>query len=625
MCDAVNRPDTNTMPDEADFSRSLPAPPGAPAALSQALLETELERLAASAAFRQSPRHVRFLRHLVHATLAGDMARLREMALGVEVFYRPESRFDPRQDSIVRVEARRLRQKLARYYTDEGRQARLEFSLPVGQYAVMFRHRSPERAGDRHRVAVGVMGLTAVDDPPGLCALAATLTAELVGALTRLNGLRVVPLDPQAQAPSGPQIRRAGRRVNVTSVVHGVLRAGADGQALHIALQLTRVEDLHLLWARQVQADPADPIGALEPLARGVVAELHREAAEHQLQRITRSGSHPLLPGMGQGGPSRATLDRLSLARLAMRLNSPEGYHKAAALCEQAVADEPHYAPAFALLGDALMGGVGLTALPSLPTLESVRRAAVRCIELDPTLADPHDLLGQVHFTMDHDVPSALAELLHALRLAPASARVHARHGWVLMMNRRFAEARSSYAEARDLDPLSALYRVHDALITLYEKDWERAALELDAVLDVVPDHLVALALRAALCLYAGAVDEGLRRYEHLVQRFPKLSIGRCGLAQAHALAGDEASARRELDRLQAIYDAGAMSPYQLAMVQARLQAPEAAAHWLVESARLRDFNFVCVGVDPAFDSLRGREDFRLVLQANGMGHLVGP
>lgn len=610
------------MPDEAAPTHSLPAPP---AALSPALLQTELEQLAVSTAFRQSPRHVRFLRHLVQATLADDTARLREMALGVEVFYRPEARFDPRQDSIVRVEARRLRQKLARYYADEGRQARLEFTLPVGQYAVVIRHRAPERTGDRHRVAVGVMGLVAAGDAPGQLALAATLSAELVGALARLNGLRVVPLDTGPEAPSGPQIRRAGRRVNVSSIVHGVLRDGADGGTLHIALQLTRVEDLHLLWARQAQADTADPIGALEPLARGVVAELHREAAEHQLQRITRSGSHPLLPGMGQCGPSRTTLDRLSLARLAMRLNSPEGYQKAATLCEQAVADEPHYAPAFALLADALMGGVGLTALPSLPTLESVRRAALRCVELDPNLADPHDLLGQVHFTADHDVPAAQAELLQALRLAPASARVHARLGWVLMMNRRFAEARSSYAEARDLDPLSVLYRVHDALITLYERDWERAAQALDAVLDVVPDHLVALALRAALCLYAGEVDEGLRRYLHLIERFPKLSIGRCGLAQAHALAGDEPAARRELDRLQAIYDAGAMSPYQLAMVQARLQAPEAATHWLAESARLRDFNFVCVGVDPAFDTLRGRADFQQVLRSNGMGHLVEP
>ena len=83
--------------------------------LSRAQVDAELARLAASAAFARSPRHVRFLTHLAHATLSGDTGRLREMAVGVDVFYRSQSRFDPRRDSIVRAEARRLRQKLARF------------------------------------------------------------------------------------------------------------------------------------------------------------------------------------------------------------------------------------------------------------------------------------------------------------------------------------------------------------------------------------------------------------------------------------------------------------------------------------------------------------------------------
>ena len=82
-----------------------PAPEPTP---SWALIDAELARLAASALFRRSPRHLRFLRHLVQCSLNGEAARLREVVLGVEVFLRPAARFDPRQDSIVRVEAESL-------------------------------------------------------------------------------------------------------------------------------------------------------------------------------------------------------------------------------------------------------------------------------------------------------------------------------------------------------------------------------------------------------------------------------------------------------------------------------------------------------------------------------------
>ncbi|MEN9627467.1 MAG: Serine/threonine-protein kinase StkP [Pseudomonadota bacterium] len=193
------------------------------------------------------------------------------------------------------------------------------------------------------------------------------------------------------------------------------------------------------------------------------------------------------------------------------------------------------------------------------------------------------------------------------------------------MMNRRFAEARACYAEARELDPLSLLYRAHEALVALYERDYSHAAAGLDAVLGVAPQHLIAGALRAALHLYAGEPDEGLGAYQLLHQRHPGLSIGRCGMAQAHALRGDEPAARHDLQLLLAQHEAGFVSPYQIAMVQARLGDEAAALHWLTEAARQVDFNFVCVGVDPAFDRLRRHPGLQQLMQANGLGHLVTP
>jgi hypothetical protein len=56
----------------------------------------------------------RFLRFTVAQTLKGHASELKETVLGMEVFDRPSS-FDPRTDTIVLVEARRLRSKLKEY------------------------------------------------------------------------------------------------------------------------------------------------------------------------------------------------------------------------------------------------------------------------------------------------------------------------------------------------------------------------------------------------------------------------------------------------------------------------------------------------------------------------------
>jgi tetratricopeptide (TPR) repeat protein len=191
------------------------------------------------------------------------------------------------------------------------------------------------------------------------------------------------------------------------------------------------------------------------------------------------------------------------------------------------------------------------------------------------------------------------------------------------MMNARFAESRDCYAEARDLDPLSLLYRLHDALIDFYERDWERAEAGFQAVLGVAPQHVVALALLGGLLLCRGDVGAGLAIYRTLQQQAPALSIGDCGVAQALALGGDDAGARAVLARLEAAYEAAQVSPYQVAMVQSRLGDAASTLHWLEVAASRADFNFVCTAVDPTFDSLRGSEGFNALMRRHGFAHLA--
>ena len=107
-----------------------------------------LERVLASDVFANAGRLSRLLRYIVERTLAGEGDQLKEYVLGVEVFDRNDS-YDPRLDSIVRVEARRLRSKLAEYYRTQGATDLLTIAIPRGSYIPVFSlgHRSEATSG----------------------------------------------------------------------------------------------------------------------------------------------------------------------------------------------------------------------------------------------------------------------------------------------------------------------------------------------------------------------------------------------------------------------------------------------------------------------------------------------
>ncbi len=94
-----------------------------------------LDRVLESRCFEHAGRASEFLRFVVAETLAGSGNRLKGYTIAVEVFGRPPS-FDAQSDPLVRVEALRLRQRLAEYYSGEGAADPLRLSLPRGSYAV---------------------------------------------------------------------------------------------------------------------------------------------------------------------------------------------------------------------------------------------------------------------------------------------------------------------------------------------------------------------------------------------------------------------------------------------------------------------------------------------------------
>lgn len=101
-------------------------------------VRASLDLVLASERFSNSPRLSAFLRYVVNHTLAGKTESLKEYSIAMDVFGRPAS-FDPRLDTIVRVQAGRLRKRLDEYYASANGTTQIRIDVPRGGYAAVFR------------------------------------------------------------------------------------------------------------------------------------------------------------------------------------------------------------------------------------------------------------------------------------------------------------------------------------------------------------------------------------------------------------------------------------------------------------------------------------------------------
>jgi hypothetical protein len=99
--------------------------------------QLQIERILHSETLRSSEALRRLLRYLADKTLVGEADQLKEYTVGIDALGKPAT-YDPRQESIVRIQVGRLRQKLVEYYHGEGKDDPIVVELPKGRFKLRF-------------------------------------------------------------------------------------------------------------------------------------------------------------------------------------------------------------------------------------------------------------------------------------------------------------------------------------------------------------------------------------------------------------------------------------------------------------------------------------------------------
>lgn len=581
-------------------------------------IEGALQRILHSRSFRRSPRHRRFLQYLVQASASGQVGDLRETVVGVAVFDRPAG-FDPRKDPVVRVEAGRLREKLLRYYREEGAGESLVIEIPLGGYLARFVPRiaatnlQAHDAVARARPAIAVMPLDHLGvrhDDELLCV---GLASQLIDTLSRLPGQRVASRHSVIKARAeGMPLEKIAKTFGVAYVLAGSLQR--HGEKLRCFVSLCRAEDERHVWSQRferVDTDPASLFDFQDTIAAAATAAVVQ------------------LDGAGERagpstGPRHATTnvearDLFEQARYLAHKRTFASCEKAIGYLERAIALDPQYARAHGELGLVNFSVAGLRSETPSSNLIAARAAATRALELDPEDGEALSLLASITCRIDRNWAVAEPMFVEALRLNRHASAIHIAFATCLSYNGRFDEALEHATIARRGDPLNLGLRAVAASVACFATLYERAIREQREVLALEPDHLFALFNLAIASMTIGDFDAAEQALDRACALAPEQPGPRFNRIACLALRGrtDEAGEALEVALQQLGH-----RPYSrvaFATAQSATGQTDAMYRSLDHAARTKDLLYVALPVYPLFRRHHGEERFIEQLLRTGL------
>lgn len=244
-------------------------------------ISSELDRILSSPRFVHCERLGRFLRFVVEQTLGNREASLKQYTVGIEVFDKTED-FDPRIDPIVRVEARRLRARLKKYYETDGRNDPVEIELPARRYAPVFRGRLISQPPTSLRpqpgstgVALAVRPFASLYGAPGIGYFADGLTEELTCALAKVEGLRAVSWSTGPPRGKGARsAQEAVSQIDTGAVLEGSVRK--SGRRVRITALLVNCADGAYLWAETYERELRNVFAVQAEVAQAIAGAVKR-------------------------------------------------------------------------------------------------------------------------------------------------------------------------------------------------------------------------------------------------------------------------------------------------------------------------------------------------------------
>lgn len=428
--------------------------------------------------------------------------------------------------------------------------------------------------------------------------------------ITRLSNIRQVDLRPISAVRKYAGLEQdaiaAGREQKVDAVLDGVIQRVDD--RVRVSVRFIRVDDGSQLWAGQFQEQMTEIFAVQDSIAERVAAALAITLAGGEREKLTKHHTEDT------EAYELYLKGRYQLTRL-----TDEGFIKARDYFQQAIDRDPKYALAQAALADSYVVLGGWNVLTPHDAFPKARDAAIKALQLDQALAEPHTTLGMVSFAYDWDWKVAEKEFKQALQLNPNYSDGYQMYSYYLTATSRFDESLANMQRALELDPMSLSKVLGVGEILNYMGRTDDALKQYQEALDREPNSGFAHWALGNVYVQRQMYEDAIAEYKKAIPLSGSSPDEPATLAFAYAKSGRRKQALDVLEELKKRSEHSYVPATLIAATYAALDDQDQTLKWLDKAFENRDGILPFTKVDPMFADLRSDPRYAEVLNRVGL------
>ena len=318
---------------------------------------------------------------------------------------------------------------------------------------------------------------------------------EILTRLSKIADLKVISQTSTQHYKSAPEnLPEIAKQLGVAHILEGSVQKSGD--TVRVNVQLIKAANDSHLWADTFDRKLTDIFSVESEVAKAIAEQL-RAKLTGQEERV--------IAAKPTDNPEAYDAYLRGLAYTLKTGNTPANALGAQKYLREAVRLDPKFALAWALL--SYVDSVGYTSLSLQPTLalrEEARQAAETALTLQPNLGEAVLAKGYYHYSCLKDYDTAVGYFEQARQLLPNSSRIPESLAYVARRRGQWDRSESYFNEAERLDPRDVSLLTQHAISYMELRRFPEAVRKFDQVLDITPDDLDTLVLKAAIAQAEG-------------------------------------------------------------------------------------------------------------------------
>jgi len=371
-----------------------------------------------------------------------------------------------------------------------------KFALTPRREAALVAGASPNESGSIITAkSIAVLPFENLSRDPDNAYFAEGIQDEILTRLSKIADLKVISRTSTQHYKSAPEnLPEIARQLGVAHILEGSVQKSAG--TVRVNVQLIKAANDSHLWADTFDRKLTDIFSVESEVAKAIADQLRAHLSGREEQEIF---AKPTDNSEAYDAYLRG------LAYTLETQNTPANALGAQKYLREAVRLDPKFGLSWALL--SYVDSVGYTSLSLQPTValrEEARQAAETALTLQPNLGEAVLAKGYYHYSCLKDYDTAVGYFEQARQIIPNNSRIPESLALVERRRGQWDRSESYFNEAERLDPRNVSILTQHALSYMELRRFPEAVRKFDQVLDVTPDDLDTLVLKAAIAQAEG-------------------------------------------------------------------------------------------------------------------------